>query len=680
VTLNATVTGSGAQNVVFGATPSGGASWRYIGSDTTSPWSSAFDTTKLADGVYDLRATVSDSLGNTSQDVVTGIRIDNTPPQIVSTSPAEGATIGSANAISFDTNEAVTPVGVTLDGGATVAPVVSGTHVDYNTGALGLGPHTLAGELQDAAGKKTPFRIHFSIYTSGTAPYVEKNTSRSASTTLDSTDHFGSVTMPSGAWPASGNDWIVVRIAPTPAPTALTNGFGPGSEVVDVSARWALTGVQLHQFSQPLDILIRSSQSGGLVPATYDGTAWRVIHRVPTAGSLPSGWDDGFYTDGSGVHVLTRHLSLFGLLKDLEAPQAPQNVRGYAGPNGLTIRWLPGDDNSGTYDFVTLFADSNDTGHFDPDYTAASVADWKAGDTRIFRLKETDLAGNESDLTPPLVQLPSLIGMTRDQAEATLAKLGLSLGTVTVGGAGAAGTITGPEGLVLAPQGAAIDVTVAAVGASASFAFKVTTAPKFRPAVRRRMNARVLLTKPGRVVGQLYNSRNVRLFTWRTNVRAGQSILRLRLPRQVRRPGIYTIRWTARAAGETVSRTIKVRAYAKKPPRQRMQIVLAGVAAKNVSARIARGNRLAVDGVEPTYDAVSNRNRDVRVIVVDVDEFGVQMIHDLHMVFPSVKIVALAAGPKTMRASLKAGAKVVLPRATPASRLATVLRKLAATR
>jgi hypothetical protein len=676
VTLNATVTGSGAQNVVFGATPTGGASWTYIGTDTTSPWSTAFDTTKLTDGVYDVRATVTDSLGNTSQDVVTGIRIDNTPPQIVSTSPAEGATIGSANAISFDTNEAITPTGVTLDGAATVTPVVSGMHVDYNTGALGLGPHTLAGVLQDAAGKTTPFRIHFSIYTSGTPPYVEKNTSRFAATTLDSTDGFAAATMPSGAWPASGNDWIVVRVAPMPAPTGLTNGFGPGPEVIDVSARWALTGVQLHQFAQPLDILIRSSLTGGLVPATYDGAAWRVLHRVP-AGTLPLGWNDGFYTDGNGVHVLTKHLSLFGLLKDEEAPQAPQNVRGYTGPNGLTIRWLPGEDNSGTYDFVTLFSDSSDTGHFDPDNTAANVADWKPGDNRIFRLQETDLAGNESDLTSPLVQLPSLIGMTVDQAEATLAKLGLSLGTVTIGGVGAAGTITGPEGLALAPQGAAIDVTVAPAGATASFAFKVVTAPKFRPVVRKRLNALVLLTRPARVIGQLYSPRNVRLFTWRANVRAGQSILRLRLPRQVRRPGIYSIRWTARAAGETVSRTIRVRAYAKRPPRQRTQIVLAGVAAKSVSARIARGNRVAVDGVEPIYDATANRNRDVRVIVVDVDEFGVQMVHDLHMVFPSVKIVALAAGRKTMRASLKAGARVALPRATPAAPLAKVIRKLA---
>src|SRR5204862_507928 len=217
VTLNATVSGSGAVTVVFDVAPAGGASWTALGTDTSLPWSLAYDTTKLGDGVYDVRATVTDDLGNSSSDVVTGVRVDNTAPRVTSSSPAEGSTVGSANSISLVTSEPATPVGVTLDGGTTVAPVVSGTNISY-------------------------------------------------------------------------------------------------------------------------------------------GTA--VIARVPAPGALPAGWDDGFCTDASGFHVLTDHLSLFALLRDLEPPQAPQNVRGFVGPGGLTIRWLPGSDNSGTYDYVTVFANS----------------------------------------------------------------------------------------------------------------------------------------------------------------------------------------------------------------------------------------------------------------------------------------------------------------------------------
>jgi hypothetical protein len=671
VTLNATVSGSSATNVAFAATPAGGATWTSLGTDTSAPWSVAYDTTKLADGVYDLRATVTDNLGNSSQDVVTGVRVDNAAPQVVSSNPADGSTVDTASAISLVTSEPATPVGVTLDGGATVAPVLSGTNIAYNTGPLGNGPHTLAGELQDASGKRQPFRVHFTV---GSGP-VEKNTSPSSSTTATSDDGFGSVTVPAGAWSTASNDWIVVRIAPTAAPSGLTNGFGPGPEALDVTAYWALSGAQVHEFAQPLEIVMHTTEKG-LVPATFENGAWRVIHRVPTAGTLPAGWVDGFFTASDGVHVLTKHLSLFAMLKDLQAPQAPQNVRGYIGPDGLTIRWLPGGDNSGTYDFVTVFAGSSDTGHYGPDYTAATVAGWTPGDPRIFRLQEADLAGNQSELTAPLQQLPSLIGMTLEQAEAALAARGLSIGTVTVGGTGKAGTVTGPEGLVLAPQGAAIDVTVAPGGAQ-GLVFKVVTAPKLKPKKRTTIAARVLVTRTAQVSAQLISPRHVRLYTWHFKVRAGRAILRLRIPRQVRRPGIYTLRWSARAGRETATRVVRFRLVGRRAPVQKVQIVLAGTAAQGVGGTLGKQKPMIVTSADPAFDAAANRNRDVRVVVVDADELGVATVRDLHIVFPSVKIVALAAGPKTMAAALKAGATIVLPRTTPPATLARIIQRLA---
>src|SRR5207253_4184135 len=119
----------------------------------------------LPDVVYDLRGTRSDNLGNPAVGTPSGIRIDNTAPRVVSSTPGEGMTVPSANAIGLVTSEDATPLGVTLDGNATVAPVVSGTHVDYGTGTLGPGLHTLAGELQDSSGKKAPLLIHFTVST-----------------------------------------------------------------------------------------------------------------------------------------------------------------------------------------------------------------------------------------------------------------------------------------------------------------------------------------------------------------------------------------------------------------------------------------------------------------------------------------------------------------------------------
>ena len=683
VTLNATVTGTGATQVVFAASPAGGASWSSLGTDASSPWSATFDTTQLPDGLYDLRATVSDNLGNTSADVVTAIRIDNTAPRVVSSTPGEGTTVPSASAIGLVTSEPATPIGVTLDGNATVAPIVNGTNIDYGTGTLGPGAHTLAGELQDSSGKRAPFRVHFTVWSasSSVAPPVDKNTTTGAATTVESADGLASATMPAGTWSSSTGDWIVLRITPMPAPTGLTNGFAAGPETVDVTARWALAGTEVHQFSHPIAILIRSTEKG-LVPATLENGHWRILSRVPFAGTLPTGWEDGFYSDSAGFHVLTKHLSVFGLLRDLQAPNPPQNVRGFIGPTGLTLRWTPGSDNSGTYDFVTVFSNSTDAGHYGVDYTAANIGSWSTGDPRIFRLKETDLAGNESSLTEPLRPVPSLIGKTPDQAAALLAPLGLKIGTTTTGGTGPAGTITGPTGLVLVEAGSSIDVTVAPGSGSTRLVLKVTTAPRVKPAVlKKKIAARISVTRASGVTAELFSPRHVKLYTWRFSLKAGRSIVKLHLPQQVRRTGVYTMRWTARSGRESTSRKITIRLVGTRNlPAAPVQVLLAGPAAGSISGKFpARTPKLvSASAIEPTFDAAASRRTDVRVIVVDVDAFGVSLIRDLHAVFPSTKIVALTSGPKQMIASLKAGASIALPRSTPASVLTRLVTRLLA--
>ena len=66
-----------------------------------------------------------------------------------------------------------------LDGLSTVVPTITGTHVDFATGTLADGPHTLSATLTDLTGKTSPILLHFTVYTPGTTPtppYVEKNT------------------------------------------------------------------------------------------------------------------------------------------------------------------------------------------------------------------------------------------------------------------------------------------------------------------------------------------------------------------------------------------------------------------------------------------------------------------------------------------------------------------------
>ena len=66
----------------------------------------------------------------------------------------------------------------------------------------------------------------------------------------------------------------------------------------------------------------------GYVPATYEGSAWRLLRSVPTAGELPADWSDGYWRTDGVVHVLTRHLTLFALVQDQTPPGAPTDLNG----------------------------------------------------------------------------------------------------------------------------------------------------------------------------------------------------------------------------------------------------------------------------------------------------------------------------------------------------------------
>ena len=327
VTLNAGTAGPDAVSVSFEASPAGANTWQVISTDNASPWTSSFDTTTVGDGLYDIRAKAVDALGNVGTSVRTNIRIDNTAPSITTATPADAATVAAANSIVLDASEIVTLTGITLDGLATVAPTITGTHIDFATGTLGEGNHTLIATLNDLAGKTTLVQLHFTVYTPGTAvPPVEGNTTLSGPTTIMSPDGTYSVTMPAHAWPAGANprSWLILRLDPStlgslpPGPGGL-----PMENVAEIVARWADGSGEVHHFDSPVDIAFFNIRPG-LLPATVDGNAWRMIRRVPTAGDLPADWSDGYYRAGGTVHILTRHLSIFGMTQDQDAARTPR--------------------------------------------------------------------------------------------------------------------------------------------------------------------------------------------------------------------------------------------------------------------------------------------------------------------------------------------------------------------
>ena len=97
VTSNSADGGSGVANAQFQRSPAGAGIWTNIGAaDTTSPYSANWDTTAVADGLYDLRVITTDNVGNSfTSALVTNVTVDNTNPTnaltVASSSPAGAA-------------------------------------------------------------------------------------------------------------------------------------------------------------------------------------------------------------------------------------------------------------------------------------------------------------------------------------------------------------------------------------------------------------------------------------------------------------------------------------------------------------------------------------------------------------------------------------------------------------
>ena len=84
--------------VQFERSPAGAGSWTNVGSaDTSSPYSVSFDTTTVADGLYDFRAVATDGAGNTGNSAtISNRRIDNTAPSSTTSFPASGGSYNTA--------------------------------------------------------------------------------------------------------------------------------------------------------------------------------------------------------------------------------------------------------------------------------------------------------------------------------------------------------------------------------------------------------------------------------------------------------------------------------------------------------------------------------------------------------------------------------------------------------
>jgi hypothetical protein len=134
-----------------------------LGSDTTSPYSFAWDTTKYVNASHNVVAIAHDAAGNIGASsgitvTVSNQAADTTPPSVTITSPVNGATVSRTVKlnVSASDNVLVQNVSAFVDGrqiGSTSCSSGScSTSFSWNTKSAASGAHTLSASAWDPSG------------------------------------------------------------------------------------------------------------------------------------------------------------------------------------------------------------------------------------------------------------------------------------------------------------------------------------------------------------------------------------------------------------------------------------------------------------------------------------------------------------------------------------------------
>jgi subtilisin family serine protease len=132
-----------------------------VGSDSASPFSFAWDSSKVSDGSVTLTAVAYDNAGNSGMSAPVAVKVSNqvtssdtTPPTVAILSPSDGAKVSGTVTISASAadNSGLAWVQLSIDG-AVVASGTSGSlNYKWNTRKVKSGAHAIAVTAKDNAG------------------------------------------------------------------------------------------------------------------------------------------------------------------------------------------------------------------------------------------------------------------------------------------------------------------------------------------------------------------------------------------------------------------------------------------------------------------------------------------------------------------------------------------------
>ncbi|HWX08579.1 MAG TPA: PASTA domain-containing protein, partial [Gaiellaceae bacterium] len=364
-------------------------------------------------------------------------------------------------------------------------------------------------------------------------------------------------------------------------------------------------------------------------------------------------------------------------------PSAPTNLNGTVDNGILTLRWDPSTDPSKTTANFVVFGDDQPLQNLGATELQYQVGPYDPAETRAFSVVQTDTSGNTSARSAAIKVVPTLAGLSLDDARASLGAKGFSVGDIqVVDSQTPAGTIVGPTDLVAAAVGAAIPLQVSAGpgGAASKFVFNVVGTRRLVLTQRKFIGIHIASTLATSATGTLVNSRGARIYTWHVTARAGVSIVKLALPVAARKPGIYVLLWKALSGGETINKSMVVQIFRSAKTLKRptiSDVVLAGAdLPTQLPATPKHGQRYVASTGDSTFTLTGDPNRHVEVIVVDADQYGLGLVRDLRTCFPTVRLVVLTNSPKTLSRAVAAGATIALSKRTSTVKLAKVVAAL----
>jgi hypothetical protein len=475
-------------------------------STVTSGSTAAWTPSTLADGTYYWQARAQDTAGNASGWSATrSFTYDSTAPDTTITAQPPSASSSTNASFSFSSTDSPPTLKCSLDGAA-FAPCTS--PLTYT--ALTEASHTFQVEAIDAAGN------------------------------TDST-------------PASYT-WIVDLTSPDTPPTDTTQP-ADGAWVASAHLRASFSdpgfgGTGMVEFRICPDALClavsasgsSAAANGGLAgwtPAQLgDGLYWWQARAKDAAGNQ-SGW-----SAGHSFHL------------DATPPAAPRNLNGQLGPDGLTLRWDPPNDVIANY---VVYVDGAPWKNLGSTEFEVKMGPYDVGDTRAFSVVAVDLAGNVGAMSPVLVGVPDLLGLTWVQALAATAGRGLELRRSAASFTGASMLVSSQEPMVpaLAERGSPVVVTMSPPRGGPP-GIKVKPG-RFVCAAGSVLRPNVLLSERAVVRTRLLNKRGrvVKRGTLGA-LRAGTTKVKLKLPRGLSR-GNYRLMFDATAQSGRARALVRVK-------------------------------------------------------------------------------------------------------------------------